>query len=183
MSNSPMKFDLTELVDGLRGMFANAVNGAASLGSPSAMDVRIAVMSVLKGDSKNGKEVIHAIQAASGGSWVPKSSTIYPLLEELTGEGILSVKIDKELRVYSLTKQGKATLAEALEKATMKTEKAAMSSGSTWLETSTNSLKAGAKLAQALSQVAQHGTPEQQARASKLVDETRRKVYAILAED
>ena len=50
------------------------------------------------------------------------------------------------------------------------------------MKTSSENLKAGAKLAQALSQVAQHGTTDQQKRAAELVDETRRKVYAILAE-
>ena len=43
--------------------------------------------------------------------------------------------------------------------------------------------KAGAKLAQAVAQVAQAGTPDQSERAVAVIDEARRKVYAILAED
>ena len=43
--------------------------------------------------------------------------------------------------------------------------------------------KAGAKLAQAMSQVVHSGTPEQTERAIAIVDEARRKLYAILAED
>ena len=185
MANSSMKFDLSEVIDGIKGMVSTAVSGAGKLGTPtpSAMDVRIAVMSTLKGDAKNGKEVIQAIQLASGGTWVPKSSAIYPLLEELTDEGLVAIKIEKELRVYSLTKAGKAALAEALTNVEEKKEKPKTASGNNWLEMNTTSLKAGAKLAQALTQVAQHGTADQQKRVAELVDETRRKVYAILAED
>lgn len=180
-----MKIDVSEMIDGIRGMVSSAMSGASRMGSsaPSAMDVRIAVMSVLKGDAKNGKEVIQAIQLASGGSWAPKSSAIYPLLEEMTDEGLVAIKIDKELRVYSLTKAGKASLVEALAKIEEKKNKPSSSTGTNWLDMNTTNLKAGAKLAQALTQVAQHGTADQQKRAADLVDETRRKVYAILAED
>ena len=51
------------------------------------------------------------------------------------------------------------------------------------MELNSAGVKASVKLAQALAQVAQTGTPEQQKRATELVDETRRKVHAILAED
>jgi len=185
MANSPMRFDVSEMIDGIRGMVSSAVSGASKMGSstPSAMQVRVAVMSTIKSDAKNGKEVIQAIQLASGGTWVPKASTIYPLLEELTDEGLLSIKIEKELRLYSLTKAGKAALAEALTDMQDQTKKQAHNSSTNWIEMNTTSLKAGAKLAQALTQVAQHGSADQQKRAADLVDETRRKVYAILAED
>jgi len=185
MSNSSMKFDVNEMIDGFRGMVASAMSGASrmSSSSPSAVDIRIAVMSVLKGDAKNGKEVIQAIQLASGGSWAPKSSSIYPLLEEMTDEGSVSIKIEKERRVYSLTKAGRAALDEALAKLEEMKNKPSRSSSNNWLDMNTTNLKAGAKLAQALTRVAQHGTADQQKRAADLVDETRRKVYAILAED
>jgi len=43
--------------------------------------------------------------------------------------------------------------------------------------------KAGAKLAQAIAQVATGGGQEQAERAVAVIDEARRKLYAILAED
>ena len=43
--------------------------------------------------------------------------------------------------------------------------------------------KSGAKLAQAAAQVAQVGTADQKKRAAELLDETRKRLYAILAED
>jgi len=178
-----MKFDVSEMIDGIRGMVSSAISGANRMGpnSPTDKNLRIAVMSVLKGDAKSGKEVIQAIQLASGGSWVPSASSVYPLLEELTDEGLLSTKIEKELRVYSLSKTGKTALTDELAK--VEEKKTSNSSGNNWLELNTTNLKAGAKLAQALTQVAQHGTADQQKRAADLVDETRRKIYAILAED
>ncbi len=183
MANSSMKFDVSEVLDGIKGMVSSAMNGASKMGSnsPSAMDVRVAVMSVLKGDDKNGKEVIQAISLASGGAWTPKKSEIYPLLEELTDEGLVSIKIEKELRVYSLTKKGKAFLANALSKIEEKDKPTG--SKTNWVEINSEGVKASVKLAQALAQVAQYGTPDQQKRATELVNETRRKVHAILAED
>lgn len=185
MANSPKNFDVSEMIDGLRGMVSSAMNGASKMSSnsPSAMDIRVAVMSVLKGDAKNGKEVIEAISLASGGTWTPKQSAIYPLLEELTDEELVAIKIEKELRVYSLTKKGKTYLADAMTKMQEKKEKSSSPSKNNWVEINTAGVKASVKLAQALAQVAQNGTADQQKRATELVDETRRKVHAILAED
>jgi DNA-binding PadR family transcriptional regulator len=178
-----MKFDLSEVVDGIRGLLSSAVSGAGNLvkKEPSDSEIRLAVLSVLAGEAKNGKEVIQAIQLSSGGTLSPEANKIYPLLEILHDEKLVSIKIEKELRVYSLTKEGKKSLEESAAKL-KDAEKVAATSENNWVKTSSENLKAGAKLAQALAQVAQHGTPDQQKRAAELVDETRRKVYAILAE-
>ena len=52
-----------------------------------------------------------------------------------------------------------------------------------WNERTTAVPKAGAKLAQAAAQVTQSGTREQQERAAAILDETRKRLYAILSED
>jgi DNA-binding PadR family transcriptional regulator len=179
-----MKFDVSELIDGIRGMVSSAMYGSNKMSStsPSVSDLRLAVLSILKSDAKNGKEVIEAISIVSGGTWTPKKSSIYPLLEELTDEELVAIKIEKELRVYSLTKKGKAYLAEELGKK-QETKDKPESSKNNWVEINSAGVKASVKLAQALAQVAQSGTPDKQKRATELVDETRRKVHAILAED
>ena len=179
-----MKFDVSEVIDSIKGMVSSAMNSSSKMGSnsPSAADLKVAVLSVLKGDAKNGKEVIQAISVVSGGTWTPKKSAIYPLLEELTDEELVEIKIEKELRVYGLTKKGKTYLVDELTKKEEAKDKPA-SSKKNWVEINTAGVKASVKLAQALAQVAQTGTPDQQKRATALVDDTRRKVPAILAED
>jgi DNA-binding PadR family transcriptional regulator len=52
-----------------------------------------------------------------------------------------------------------------------------------WNERTTAVPRAGAKLAQAAGQVTQSGTREQQERAAAILDEARKRLYAILAED
>lgn len=52
-----------------------------------------------------------------------------------------------------------------------------------WNERTSAVPRAGAKLAQAAAQVTQSGTREQQERAAAILDETRKRLYAILAED
>ncbi len=185
MSNSSTKMDVSDVVDGLRGLISSALSGVSKISGsePSDSDMRIAIMTVLSGGAKNGKEVIQHISLSSGGKWVPSSSKIYPMLEAMTDEKLVAIKIEKELRVYSLTKEGKKALEEASVKAAQNPEmKPENVRSNSKLEASSETLKAGAKLAQALSQVAQHGTPEQQKRAIELLDKTRRQIYAILSE-
>jgi hypothetical protein len=57
-----------------------------------------------------------------------------------------------------------------------------MQQANRWFEEHTGVLKAGAKLAQAVTAVSQHATSEQQQRAIEILDEARRKLYEILAE-
>ena len=52
-----------------------------------------------------------------------------------------------------------------------------------WNERTVAVPRAGAKLAQAAGQVTQSGTREQQERAAAILDEARKRLYAILAED
>jgi len=52
-----------------------------------------------------------------------------------------------------------------------------------WNERTAAIPRAGAKLAQAAGQVTQSGTREQQERAAAILDEARKRLYAILAED
>ena len=172
-SNSPTGFDLWEAVDGLREAFAPRIAGRMGRG-----DIRTAILVALTEAPMHGYQVIQAIEKSSGGAWKPSPGSIYPTLQLLADEGLVTAEQDGERKVYSLTEAGKEAAAESASgplpwhtrMSADREERIALP-------------KAGAKLAQAMTQVAHSGTPEQTERAIAIVDEARRKLYAILAED
>ena len=135
-TSSSAGFDLWEAVDGLREAFAPRVSGRMGRG-----DIRTAILVALTEEPMHGYQIIQSIEKSTRGAWKPSPGSIYPTLQLLADEGLVTSE-----------QVGVAVP------------------------------KAGAKLAQAIAQVAQ-GTPEQTERAVEVIDEARRKIYAILAED
>lgn len=167
-------FDIWEAVDGLREAFTPRPPGRMGRG-----DIRTAILAALMVEPMHGYQIIQAIEARSGGAWKPSPGSIYPTLQLLADEGLVSSEQVGERKVYSLTEAGRAAAAEGASKPhpwdhsrirEQAEERAALP-------------KAGAKLAQALGQVAHSGTTEQRERAIAIVDDARRKLYAILAEE
>ncbi|WP_294179476.1 PadR family transcriptional regulator [uncultured Schumannella sp.] len=174
-------FDLWEALDDLRDTFAPRMTGRAD-----RRDVRFDILNALEGGAKNGHEIMQALASRGPSVDGPTASVVYPTLELLVDEGLVSSEHVGERRVFSLTEAGRAA-ARGAAGADEHTTASAGEDGSGWraprfAEHSAAVPKAGAKLAQAAAQVAQHGTTEQKERAAALLDETRRKIYAILAE-
>ncbi len=199
-SSSSSGFDIREAVENLRDAFTTRGSGRSS--STAHGDLRTAILTALHTEPKNGHQVMQAIGAASGGMWMPSASQVYPMLQQLTDEGLLSVQHDGERSVYALTDAGReAAAAHAHEPAADNSSRSSwnvsditdrMSDAADrmsgrmndhWSERTSAVPRAGAKLAQAAAQVTQSGTREQQERAAALLDQTRKALYAILAED
>lgn len=195
-SSSTAGFDLREAVENLRDAFAPR-NGSRTGGS-SHGDLRTAILMALQHEAKNGHQVMQAITSASGGTWMPAASEVYPMLQQLTDEGLVTTQHDGERTVYTLTDAGREAAAAAnaephdAEREGWTRPDWGMSDftdrmsgrwNDHWNERTSAVPRAGAKLAQAAAQVTQSGTREQQERAAALLDQTRKALYAILAED
>lgn len=212
-STPPNSSEIREALENLRDAVM-ARTGGGQGGARQHGDLRTAILSALGGEAKNGHQVMQAIAAASGGAWMPTAGQVYPMLQQLTDEGLLSAQADGERTVYTLTEAGREAAAAAHEASTGASRESRESAGrpgwkrpdwdvsefvdrmsgrwndqwnERWAdhraEHTTAVPRAGAKLAQAAAQVASTGTKEQQQRAAALLDETRRKLYAILAEE
>lgn len=212
-STPPNSSEIREALENLRDAVM-ARTGGGQGGARQHGDLRSAILSALGGEAKNGHQVMQAIAAASGGAWMPTAGQVYPMLQQLTDEGLLSAHADGERTVYTLTDAGREAAAAAHEASTGASRESRESAGrpgwkrpdwdvsefvdrmsgrwndhwnERWAdhraEHTTAVPRAGAKLAQAAAQVASTGTKEQQQRAAALLDETRRKLYAILAEE
>jgi len=183
-SSTNTRFDLWEAMEGFRDSFGPRME---AMWGPS--DIRSAILIALLDEAQNGHQVMQAIGSRMPGSRTPSAGAIYPMLQQLTDEGLVTSEQHDERRVYSLTEAGRAVASEAAEAMGSDHHDSDHDSRS-WQsrmprmsEHSAAVPRAGAKLAQAASQVAQSGTREQKDRAAAILDETRRKLYAILAED
>jgi DNA-binding PadR family transcriptional regulator len=141
-------------------------------------DVRAAVLAILAEKPMHGYQIIQEIESRSGGAWKPSPGSVYPTLQLLADEGLVAAEESGGKKTYSLTEAGRAEAAAAGE------QSAPWESFGSRDRSRTSDLpKAGAKLAQAAAQVGRGGTPEQVAQAVEVLDEARRKLYSILAQD
>src|SRR5664279_1594097 len=97
-------FDLREAVDSLREVFApHGMGGAGRPGGRMGRgDIRTAILIELAGEPMHGYQLIQAIETRSGGAWKPSPGSIYPTLQLLADEGLVSSKQTGERKVYSL---------------------------------------------------------------------------------
>lgn len=140
-------------------------------------DVRSAVLSLLAEQPMHGYQIIREIEERSGGSWKPSPGSVYPTLQLLSDEGLITAEESNGRKTYALTDDGRdeATAAGASAPWDASTEKE--SRGVSTLS------KSGIDLAQAVTQVGRTGSADQIRQAVTVLDETRRRLYAILAQD
>ncbi|MGM7679161.1 PadR family transcriptional regulator [Microbacterium sp. A94] len=147
---------------------------------PSRMargDVRSAVITLLAEEPMHGYQIIHEIEERSGGAWKPSAGSVYPTLQLLADEGLLTAEEQNGRKTYSLTGAGR-------EEAEIAAEKPAPWAAFSSRDGSTHTAlpKAGIDLAGAAAQVARTGSPAQVQEAVAVLEDARRRLYAILAE-
>ena len=167
MSNAFTGTAVWETLEQLRGQFEQKVGTRMGRG-----DVRAAVLSLLAEKPMHGYQIIQEIEERSNGAWKPSAGSVYPTLQLLADEGLVQVEESNGRKTYSLTEAGKAVPAASAP----------------WEGSSSTSKhgalpKAGLELAQAAGQVQRSGSTAQVAEAVAVLDEARRKLYAILAQD
>lgn len=140
-------------------------------------DVRAAVLALLAEQPMHGYQIIHEIEERSGGSWKPSAGSVYPTLQLLADEGLVSSEEANGRKTYSLTEAGRA--AAASEGGAAPWDPGASADGGPFGALP----KAGVELAQAAAQVGRTGTPDQVQQAVKVLEEARRRLYSILAQD
>ncbi|KJL41482.1 MULTISPECIES: PadR family transcriptional regulator [Microbacterium] len=141
-------------------------------------DVRAAVLAILAEKPMHGYQIIQEIEERSDGAWKPSPGSVYPTLQMLADEGLVAAEESNGKKTYSLTEAGRAAAAAAEGQSAPWEAAGSRDSGR-----ATALPKAGAKLAQAAATVGRSGTPEQVAKAVEVLDDARRKLYSILAQD
>ncbi|HIW90503.1 MAG TPA: PadR family transcriptional regulator [Candidatus Corynebacterium avicola] len=188
------------------GRFGDPFGGRRFAGRAPERSIRSTIVSLLAEQALHGHQVISTISERSEGEWEPAAAEVYPTLQLLVDEGLATVEEQDGRRLYLLTEAGREeaeSLSTAADDKDADAEDAddAADGDAPWSRLSSFSKlpgfsnvadfagahgelpKAGAKLGQAVQQVGLTGTEEQRARVAALLDQTRRNIYGILAEE
>jgi DNA-binding PadR family transcriptional regulator len=142
-------------------------------------DVRAGILALLAEAPRNGYQIMQELEARSRGMWRPSPGSVYPALQQLEDEGLVRAEEAGTGRVYQLTEQGRAYVAEHKDETAAPWEW----QGSAESEEAFDLMGQVRHIAGALWQIASAGEPGQIAEARKVLSETRRALYAILAKD
>jgi DNA-binding PadR family transcriptional regulator len=142
--------------------------------------VRAAILSLLAEQPRNGYQLMQELEARSQGVWRPSSGSVYPTLSQLEDEGLIETTTIAGGRAFRLTKAGDDYVKNhGPELQAAWDTGSSAESGDMRLELMT----LFRNIASAAMQVFQHGTADQVAEAKRLLNETRRGLYRILADD
>ncbi|WP_434587924.1 PadR family transcriptional regulator [Streptomyces sp. A5-4] len=139
-------------------------------------DVRASILALLVDRPMHGYEMIQEIGERSGGAWRPSPGSVYPTLQLLEDEGLITSESEGGKKLFTLTDAGR-TEAEAGPQAPW--EEAGR--GVDW-ETMNEIRQAGFGLMEAFSQVWKTGSADQRQKALAVINESRKKLYLILAD-
>lgn len=168
-----------DAMDQLRKTFEQRPSGGSRM---ARGDVRAAVLSLLAERPMHGYQIINEIAERSNGSWKPSAGSVYPTLQLLADEGLIEAEEQSGRKTYSLTEAGRAVADETTE------------TPAPWVSTDKGEgshdnprfgalPKAGVDLAAAAAQVGRSGSVEQVQQAVEVLDDARRRLYSILAQD
>ncbi|HUN34184.1 MAG TPA: PadR family transcriptional regulator [Trebonia sp.] len=143
-------------------------------------DVRAAILDLLAdGQPRNGYQLIQEIAERTSGVWRPSAGSVYPALQQLEDEGLISPEGEGRRRLYALTDEGRQYVQAHAEElraswgaAAGRTDDAAIELGVLFRQ-----------VALAAMEVRRAGTPSQVAAAKRVLTEARRALYLILAND
>ena len=127
----------------------------------------------------HGYEMIQELDSRTGGAWRPSPGSIYPTLQLLEDEGLIAATAEESgggRKRFTLTDAGQEEATAAAQAPPW--NEFAQGTIDSWHEIR----DAGFQAMHALRQVMMTGTDDQRERAAQVLDETRRKLYAILAE-
>jgi DNA-binding PadR family transcriptional regulator len=140
-------------------------------------DVRVAILSLLAERPLNGYGLIKEITERSGSTWHPSPGSVYPTLQQLVDEELIESNGEGKRTEFQLTDEGRTWVAEhADELAKVWESSAARVQADAGLHESI------AKLMGVIHQFRFAASDDQRAKAIEKLDETRRALYAILAD-
>ncbi len=167
------------------GMFGGK-GGGQRRGSGSRMkrgDMRTAALFLIAEQPMNGYQIIQTLDERTGGAWRPSSGAVYPALAQLEDEGLIAAFQEDGRKAYRLTDAGRAEVDAAGDRPRpwetageqAKQGHGSPGTGSMW--------SALGQLAMAAHAVTQGGDQRQVAQGVELIDEVRRALYRLLADE
>lgn len=153
--------------------------GAARGPKAGRGDVRAAILALLREGPYTGYQIMSEIEERSSGAWRPSPGAVYPALSQLADEGLIAGEESAGRRAFSLTEAGREYVDRHPEMARGAWESAAQQEA--WQVPGL--FTEAARLGGGIVQIAHAGTPEQVQAAEELLQQTRRELYRILADE
>lgn len=138
-------------------------------------NVRFAILSALQSGPMHGYQVIQELESRTQGRWRPSAGSVYPTLQQLEDEGLVTSQEVDGRRTYSLTDAGRA----AAEEHPMGAEG--------WLDADEGAgpslPELAGRLIAAAAELERIGTDEARKSARDALIDMRKRLYRLLAED
>jgi DNA-binding PadR family transcriptional regulator len=142
-------------------------------------DVRSAILALLRQGPLNGYQIMAEIEERSGGAWRPSPGAVYPALAQLADEGLIVGEESGGRRTFRLTDAGREYVDENPEMARGAWESAEQQEA--WRVPGL--FAEAARLGHGIVQLAHAGSAAQVRAAERLLKNTRRELYRILADE
>jgi DNA-binding PadR family transcriptional regulator len=142
-------------------------------------DVRAAILALLQEGPRTGYQIMSEIEERSSGAWRPSPGAVYPALAQLADEGLIVGEESGGRRTFSLTEAGRDYVEQNPEAARGAWESRAQQEA--W--ELPGLFAEAARLGAGIVQIAHAGSPGQVQEAERLLEDTRRRLYRILADD
>jgi DNA-binding PadR family transcriptional regulator len=160
-----------DLPFGVRRMLGR---GGWARGAVRRGEIRPLILAVLTEKPMHGYEVIQALETLSGGRWRPSAGSVYPTLQQLADEGLATSEEVDGRRTYTLTDRGRAA---AASNPAPRPWNDASSDGEPDLRQLFH------QVLEAVMQVQRVGTAQARDESIRILTDTRRQLYRLLAED
>lgn len=170
----PPLFDMASRWEAFTGPFGS---GPLGFGRARQGDLRAAILRLLVEQPMHGYQIIHELTDRSEGAWEPSAGSVYPTLQLLADEGLVESEQSGGKKVYHLTEAGRTAAAEAGG------QPAPWEASGDTVSDLMRYRQAAARLAQVVFQVATTGSASQRTAAQEVLENARKQLHAILAED
>ena len=139
-------------------------------------DVRAAVLLLVAEQPMHGYQIMQAIAERTGGVWAPSPGAVYPAINLLEDEGLVTVTADSGRRLVTLTDAGREHVSEHAD------EWADPFGGADERVPGTDLRRLVHELADAARQVGRAGDDAQREAAATILTDARRSLYLLLAD-
>ncbi len=140
-------------------------------------DVRAAILTLLAEEPMHGYQIITELAERSGGAWRPSPGSVYPTLQAMEDQGLVTADKAEGRRVFSLTDTGRAE-AQAIGDGPAPWEDAVREADRSLVDLR----RLMTEVAAATMQVGRAGSEQQVRAVGEILSATRRRIYLVLAE-
>jgi DNA-binding PadR family transcriptional regulator len=142
-------------------------------------DVRTAVVSLLAEEPMHGYQIIGELRERSQGVWKASPGSVYPTLQLLEDEGLIKGEEADGKRVFHLTDAGRELVASRPAGAPAPWDEVGAGADAGVRDLRSTFFQLGG----AVRQVVEAGSSSQIAAVKTILDEARRSIYRVLADD